>query len=1336
MNLGKKGWAKAKGFYSSLKNGQQAEALGPVGLDRLEAVNTEAIYHKDPQHGGLVYLFNAQDMLDGLVYTIDPFAEDPDATISKITSYSYLHKGTSIFVIHPNSNLDGQPITWKFLQSDNCRKVLDASENDGVWVNGKGKKLSAKKLKKMEEVKAKATRVAKKAAGSMVKGFKDKFKGGLSDIKNSFVKGFDQATGGFRIGSWQWKREQKEKDSWMGKLAGAFGFGKKDKDGKPKKSWLGKILGAFTLLGGTILKGLWSAGGLLTKTLFKATGWLAKRSLMGMAKLAGWVVGPLIKGLGFLGTKIISAVRGNGIMGKGLRGGLRVAGGLMGASMVYSGLKGEEKLDENGNPVLDKDGNPVMEKSYGKAALGAAMTVASIPGAAGVIGGAVASMGGMAASGAAFLLTNPVGWGILAAGAAAYGTYKLFQWWNKKDAEKDYPITAFRMNQYGFSISDQKMVEKITQLENVLKPFVSISADKANFKRDIDAEAVFGVFGLQYEGGDKAKNTKFLTWFLGRFKPVYMAYVRAMNDMKNTIDLNEMEKKLGPADGLVLLDRVHFKNQHEMNPYNVLVSPTDDPDECDYDFEDVQKRYENTKEILTGKMQEQIDDGKSGSLEDSRADEAAEKATVIGGFKNGFKKAGFIGGIVNGSINALKLLGKGAGDVFNSVTDSVKKGWKGMMDGIGGWIKERWDALKGMLKKIGDALADPLKFAKDLASGAVDGVLGDGTSEKIGQHVDMATESVKDTVGGYVDTASNALGSAKDFLFGSGNNGEANLVQMAKKAGITNSNEIAMLLAQAAHESGDFTKTREGGQSSYFLKYEQGQSAKNLGNTQPGDGERFKGRGYLQITGRYNYTQFTKWAQKQGYKEDFVANPELLEKEPYASLASIWYWLNDSKMKSFGRKAAQDGDILGASQGINGKIKGKDPVGFDDRKKKWAKYSAIAKSGTFGTNTSPATPATPSNIATEKQTTQTAQNKPATPNTDSSSGGSGGGGGSGSSAIQTSTPAGGGSKPATPASVTVKPATSGASGALAKYLGMITPDLISKGKAHCSIAKNTTMKGMNSNVENLFYAMIGDAVGKGCPHVIIREGVRSLAEQQRLYNAYCAYKAGKGPKAPAAAEPGTSRHGFGFALDINPRPTVEWLVSKGYLEKWGFERNLLSKLGEWWHIEHKLLKPNGAPAPKIPKPVNDKKPSTASTASTASTTQQNSGTIGGRPSVVNTGNAAINNVVNQGGGNNTPNVATAQQTDAMNSSAVASVLTKQLGVQMDIKNVLVEIRDHLIKSTDPKAKAELEALKKPKSAKELGVELGDSIANNIAEKFGLVKSTDKQKPVPVISASK
>lgn len=115
---------------------------------------------------------------------------------------------------------------------------------------------------------------------------------------------------------------------------------------------------------------------------------------------------------------------------------------------------------------------------------------------------------------------------------------------------------------------------------------------------------------------------------------------------------------------------------------------------------------------------------------------------------------------------------------------------------------------------------------------------------------------------------------------------------------------------------------------------------KNLGNTQPGDGWKFRGRGIYQITGRSNYQQLTDWAKSRGLQVDYVANPDLLLNESDSIIAAIWYW-NTRGLNNF---ADQD-DIYSVSKIINmGSLKKKGtPKGLEDRKNKLKYYKTVFK---------------------------------------------------------------------------------------------------------------------------------------------------------------------------------------------------------------------------------------------------------------------------------------------------------------------------------------------------------------------------------------------------------
>lgn len=108
--------------------------------------------------------------------------------------------------------------------------------------------------------------------------------------------------------------------------------------------------------------------------------------------------------------------------------------------------------------------------------------------------------------------------------------------------------------------------------------------------------------------------------------------------------------------------------------------------------------------------------------------------------------------------------------------------------------------------------------------------------------------------------------------------------------GIVTPARIRAFLAQIGHESARLKYVREvWGPTSAQLRYE---GRKDLGNTEPGDGKRYMGRGLVQLTGRANYQRLT-----DALGEDFITSPALLESPKWACISAGWFWnthgLND-----------------------------------------------------------------------------------------------------------------------------------------------------------------------------------------------------------------------------------------------------------------------------------------------------------------------------------------------------------------------------------------------------------------------------------------------------------
>lgn len=131
--------------------------------------------------------------------------------------------------------------------------------------------------------------------------------------------------------------------------------------------------------------------------------------------------------------------------------------------------------------------------------------------------------------------------------------------------------------------------------------------------------------------------------------------------------------------------------------------------------------------------------------------------------------------------------------------------------------------------------------------------------------------------------------------------------------GINTELRVRHFIAQVAHESGCFRYVLEGASGS---SYDTGRLAERLGNTPEadGDGQKYKGRGLIQVTGRANYEKcsIALFGDKR-----LLATPELLEQAENAVRSACWFWSANNL-----NALADNDDIRAVTKRINGGYNG------------------------------------------------------------------------------------------------------------------------------------------------------------------------------------------------------------------------------------------------------------------------------------------------------------------------------------------------------------------------------------------------------------------------------
>jgi len=232
-----------------------------------------------------------------------------------------------------------------------------------------------------------------------------------------------------------------------------------------------------------------------------------------------------------------------------------------------------------------------------------------------------------------------------------------------------------------------------------------------------------------------------------------------------------------------------------------------------------------------------------------------------------------------------------------------------------------------------------------------DGIVGEGTWSKMFGVTTQQSQVIKEDVVIPVSSEfklQNLKGHIPDAVI-------AQIPDTAKKFNITNPLRLAHFLAQCGHESGGFKAVSENlnysadGLKKIFGKYFPGNLNESYarqpekiasrvyggrmgnGDESTGEGFKFRGRGYIQLTGKQNYTNFAKFIG-----EDTVANPDLVAtKYPLASAA---FFFDSNKLWSICDKGADDATVTAVTKRVNGGT-----IGLPDRIKHFKEYYNLLK---------------------------------------------------------------------------------------------------------------------------------------------------------------------------------------------------------------------------------------------------------------------------------------------------------------------------------------------------------------------------------------------------------
>lgn len=456
-------------------------------------------------------------------------------------------------------------------------------------------------------------------------------------------------------------------------------------------------------------------------------------------------------------------------------------------------------------------------------------------------------------------------------------------------------LTAARMKIYGLNNLDISKVSTLLQLELVIQNRISFNGRGAHFTGR--TKEVFDIMASSFGHGWLSIGAfgSWSKWFSRRFLPAYLAFASTVKNQVGDDKPTMAAAQLPPETALMIIQsmtsQTYNDGRNELSIWTVADNPWSD--------------------------------GASSNTD----------ATIL-----------------DVHLNSLKALAKTAQYQANPVKGGVKQSEDGTTDK--NWRKDTntgqqtTNAVRGTDGLVRSSERQETVY--DPATGKTNGSYGGGS---LGNDKGAAASGS----GGGLDTT----GQVEPLKMGPGTEeGVRAMIREAAKNGITDKKELAIMLANTHHETGGFKQVEEN------LRYKPQTLMKlwphrfptmekasavagggpvvvantiygnRMGNNDPGDGWKYRGRGFIQLTGKENYTRAS-----QALGVDLVNDPDAVAEDPEMAAASALYFWKANK--NIGAKAKQ-GDVAGVRKIVNGGT-----IGLEDTQKLASQYSKMLDGGEY-----------------------------------------------------------------------------------------------------------------------------------------------------------------------------------------------------------------------------------------------------------------------------------------------------------------------------------------------------------------------------------------------------